>query len=410
MKLTLSLVLLLTLMVSGACWSHQKTEKEEWPLAKNEPAERNDTIRLDRATQESIGLQVQAARMTPIASSIFITAVVRPNETRVAHLKPLSRGRVIGVKVRTGDRVCASQALLVYDNIEAGELVAQYPSAVAALDKASAGAEVAKKSLERAEKLVGVGAIARAEVERRSAEHKNSLASVRMAKAEIDKVAEKLRRLGVTDTELDNLVHAPSESANLDHVTVRAPFDGFISASAVAEGEIIDPSQDLLTVTDISTVWLQGDVYERDLGKIRTGQRVDVLTDTYPDEVFRGRITYVSDFLDPRTRTAKVRCEVPNRSGRLKLDMFARVRLPSSDTRVVLVVPEAAVQTTDGKSFVFIRTDQSTFERKEFRTGIRSGQFVEVLGGITEGEMVVTQGSFSLKSALLKDRIRGEER
>jgi len=177
----------------------------------------------------------------------------------------------------------------------------------------------------------------------------------------------------------------------------------------VAEGEIIDSNQELMTLSDLSTVWVQGDVYERDLAQIREGRQADILTDVYPAETFHGRITYVSDFLDPQTRTAKVRCEVTNPESRLKVGMFARIHIRSSDARRALAVPEAALQIIDQKTLVFVRTAETIFERRDITSGTRSGNLVEVVAGLKEGDLVVTHGTFSLKSALLRDRIGGEE-
>jgi len=316
---------------------------------------------------------------------------------------------VTRVNVRVGDRVTAGQGLLSYDNIEAGELAGEYRSALATRNKATAEAEVAKKSFDRAESLVDTGAIARAEVERRSAEYKNAQASIEVAQADMDRVSEKLRRFGVTASDLTKFIASPAAVDTLTIIVLRAPFDGVITSANVAEGEVSDTTDDLFTLTDLSTVWVLGDLYERDLGQVHIGQQADVLTDAYPDEVFRGRVTYVSDAIDPQTRTAKVRCEVSNDKDRLKLDMFARIRLQASGSRMAFVVPDTAIQVIDGRSFVFVRKDDTTFVRREITLGAKSGNLIEVVKGLTEGDVVATAGSFSLKSALLKDRIGGEE-
>ena len=408
------LILLAISIAFNACAKSEapKTEEktDEKAAGKEESVEHTkDSITLDEATQKSLGVRVEEAKNAAIANTVLATAVVKPNETRVAHLKPLSRGRVVQLNVRAGDRVRGGQALLSYDNIEAGELAGEYRSAAAARSKASAEAEVAKRSVERAESLVASGAMARAEVERRSAEYKNAQASIEVAQADIDRVTEKLRRFGLTNEDLEKFAAGGGSSRSLSQIVLRAPFGGVITAANTAEGEVIDANQDLLTLIDISTVWVLGDVYERDLGQIRIGQQAVVRTDAYRDELFRGRVTYVGDVIDPQTRTTKVRCEVSNPKDRLKLDMFAQIQLQASGTRTALVVPDAAVQTIDEKTYVFVRKDESTFARKEVAVGARSGRMVEITSGLTAGDMVVTDGSFALKSALLKDRIGGDE-
>jgi membrane fusion protein, heavy metal efflux system len=135
-------------------------------------------VRMDAAAQKNIGLGIERAQLRSVERTLQATGVVTPNESRLAHVRPLARGRIEKVNVRLGDRVRAGQILLVYDNVELGEVIGQYSAAVAALDKAKAEAEVTQRSLDRAKALVDVGALARAELEKRSAEYKNALASI----------------------------------------------------------------------------------------------------------------------------------------------------------------------------------------------------------------------------------------
>jgi cobalt-zinc-cadmium efflux system membrane fusion protein len=288
-------------------------------------------------------------------------------------------------------------------------LAAEYRSALAARSKAVAEAELAKRSAERAESLVASGAIAKAEVERRSAEYKNAQASIDVAQAEIDRITEKLHRFGLTNADLEKVQTSGGNSTLLSQIVLRAPFDGVVTSSNAAAGEVIDTNQDVLTLIDISTVWVLGDVYERDLGNIRVGQQGAVRTDAYADQVFPCRVTYIGDVIDSQTRTAKVRCEVANAIDRLKLEMFAQIQFQAPGTHNALVVPDSAVQTIDAKTYVFIQKNESTFARTEVGIGIKTGRLVEITRGLSPGDMVVTEGSFALKSALLKDRIGGDE-
>ena len=176
-----------------------------------------------------------------------------------------------------------------------------------------------------------------------------------------------------------------------------------------AEGEAFGPSDEVFTIADLSTAWVLADVYEKDIALIHAGQEARIVTDSYPGETFLGRITYVSDFLDPKTRTAKVRCEVPNRDGRLKLDMFATVQLPTPANRQALLVPAAAIQQVNDRPVVFVRISETEFEPRNVGLGTQSDGWVEVTGGVKKGEVVVAHGSFFLKSTLLRSQIGGEE-
>jgi cobalt-zinc-cadmium efflux system membrane fusion protein len=411
MKPSVAIVLPFLLAFFFGCTGSRRSDEDDSRSSQDKTLESTkDTVTLDVGVLKSIGLQVEPVRAAQITTSIVVTAVVKPNETRVAQLRPLSRGRVVKVQVRTGDRVRSGQTLLDYDNIEAGELVNEYRSAVAALDQATARTDLSKKSLDRATDLLSVGAIAKAEVERRDADYRNALASIEVAKAEMNKSSEKLRRLGFNNSEFERLPRPSTDSNGLEEISLRAPFSGVITSANVAEGEVIDPTQTLLTVADLSTVWVQGDLYERDLGQVRPGQEVEILTDAYPGRVFAGRLTYVGDFLDSQTRTAKIRCEAPNPASELKVDMFVRVRLHSSGGHRGLVVPESAVQVIDGRSYVFQRRNETTFERMEVALGSKEGNAIEITSGLRDGSMIVTEGSFYLKSAMLKARIGAGEK
>jgi len=149
-------------------------------------------------------------------------------------------------------------------------------------------------------------------------------------------------------------------------------------------------------------------VYEKDLGRIRVGQSAVIHVDTYPDEPFAGRVTYIADALDPQTRTAKVRCEVANASLRLKLDMFATVQLPTTFSRRALAVPLGALQQLDGKDVVFVQRAATQFEARTIRPGKTVNGLVEILAGLRDGEPVVTAGAYRLKS-IIAGKDLGEE-
>jgi cobalt-zinc-cadmium efflux system membrane fusion protein len=402
---------LVALTAAGLWWRANQSAQnsDSVPKEHSEAADPN-VVTLDAGAQRNVGLSLEVAQTRTLVQTIQTTGSVGPNETRVGHIRPLARGRIEKVYVRLGDRVRAGQPLVAYDNIELGELVGEFLSAVAALEKGNAEAEVTKRSLERAQNLVELGAVAKAEHDRRSAEYKNALASINSQKAEIAKIEEKLHRFGLTDADLEKL-NTPMHTQyhrEASHSVLRAPFEGIVTKYDVAEGEVVDSERELFTIADLSTVWAQADVYEKDIASIHEGQEVKVLVDAYPGEAFTGKITYVSDVLDPKTRTAKVRCEVPNPQGRLKLEMFATIQIPTPMGREAVMIPMAAIQQMDDKPVVFVKTGDTEFQKREVDLGAQSDGWVEIKNGVKAGEAVVTQGSFYLKSTLLREQIGGE--
>lgn len=405
--------LLVLLVIVIALWCRSASSARP---AASEQAE-GETEKADRASsrafeiepdiQRAAGLADQPAERRAVTETIQTTGVVGPDETRVARIRPLADGRVTRVAVRVGDRIGAGQTLLVYDSITAGDLISEYRAAVASLERATAEAEVARRSVERADNLVDIGAVAQGDRDRRAAEHQRAIAEINSARAGVTNLEQKLRRLGVSREDLARIrggvdVHAASRSA------VSAPFGGVVIEVHAALGEVITPERELFVIADFSRVWIQGDVYQKDIRRIRVGQNALVTVDAYPGETFTGRVTYVSNVLDADTRTAKVRCEVPNQDGRLKVQMFATLALPVSMPRDALMIPSRAVQEIDGVSTVFVRVDEKKFETRPVRVGAAIGDAVEVLDGLKPGERVVTEGALMLKSRL-KLRVEAEE-
>ncbi len=367
-------------------------------------------VEIPEAAQKNASLQVVRAETRVLPAVLDVTGVVAPVESRVAHIRPLARGLIERVSVSLGARVQPGQPLVVYDNIALGELIGEYLSEAAVLRQAETDRDVKQKVLERSEELIKLEAIAQQQLEQRRAEFRNAEAAVASQRARVSKVEEQIHRFGLSDSDLANLSPEEGRSGHrmASHNVLRAPFAGIITKYDVAAGEVVEPERELFTITDLSTVWIQADVYEKDLGKVRSDVDVAIRADAYPDRAFTGRLTYVSDVIDPTTRTAKVRCVVPNSDGALKLDMFVKVAIPTSDRRSAVVVPVGAVQTVDEQRLVFVRQSTTRFERRIVQTGTTAGDLIELASGVKAGEMVVGAGSFYLKTALLRERIGGE--
>jgi len=404
-------LVILVAVVGAVWWRSAPTAAPKTPEQEEQETENSNgasgKIEIQPDIQRAAGLADQPAERRAIAETIQTTGVVGPDETRVAHIRPLADGRATRVVVRVGDRVGASQTLLVYDSITAGELISEYRVAVAWLERATAEADVARRSLERADNLVDIGAVARGERDRRAAEHQRAIAEMKSARAGVTNLEQKLLRLGVSQEDLAS-VRSGGEVNAASSSVVSAPFGGVVIEVNASPGEVITPERELFVVADLSRVWIQGDVYQKDIAKIRVGQNALVTVDAYPGETFTGRVTYVSDVLDPDTRTAKVRCEVPNRDGRLKVQMFATLALPVSMPRDMLLIPSRAVQEIDGVPTVFVRVDAEKFETRAVRVGAAIADSVEVIDGLKPGERVVTEGALMLKSQL-KLRVEAEE-
>jgi membrane fusion protein, heavy metal efflux system len=336
-------------------------------------------------------MQVAPAALTQLNEYLRVTGTVQPIDSRMGVVGPLARGRIMEVRVKVGDRVGAGQTLAIFDNIEAGELLSQEQSARADLERLKAQLIPAARQVERSRRLADIGAGAEKDFESSKAEKEGIEANIRSQESLIEGISQRLRRFGVSDGNPRGTFLTP----------LKAPFAGVITKAQASPGDTVDAGRDVFTVADLTQVWVQAEVYEKDLGRIRVGQSAFIRVDTYPDHPFEGKVSYIGDVLDPQTRTARVRCDVSNHDLRLKTDMFANIELPTKFSKQAIAVPSAALQVVEGKNVVFIRHSQTQFEKREVEKGVTVKQQTEILRGLKQGEPVVTQGAFHLKSILV---------
>lgn len=404
----LSTVIIAAALALVAC---SRTPEEKKVEPKREQGDGKVTISAE--AQARFGFAT--ARPQRIAPLRFIeaTAAIAPDPARVAHIAPIAKGRIERVHVQVGDSVSRGTTLFEFDNIELGEAVGDYLAELADLQKDLAHLELTRKSWERTRLLLDKGIIARKEVEVQEAEHRVAEAMIENRHARIARVEEKLHRSGMIEEQIKALAveHAKGHHRETSPTIVRSPITGVIIAREGAPGEVIGPEKALLSIADLSGVWTLIDVYEKDLSQVHRGAPVEISVEAYPGETFRGTVGYVSDLLDPQTRTAKARVEIPNPHRKLKPGMFATVRLRApagAGAAQALAIPSSAIQQVEGQSVVFVKRDATTFERRRVQLGTATGDLVEVTEGLKDDEEVVTTGSFTLKSELLKGEI-GEE-
>jgi cobalt-zinc-cadmium efflux system membrane fusion protein len=365
----------------------------------------SDVVQINPESQKEVGITVESAAFRNLRDTLSATGTVSEDPVRVAHIRPLARGLIKKTYVRLGDRVSAGDPLVEYDNIELGLAIGEYLSAQAELQRSLTDLEVKKTILERGKEMLKVGAIARTAYDLREAEYKDAEAKTAGTRATVAKIADQIRRFGGTDQDLANLPAKQGTDQGISHSVLRAPLSGIITAYHASIGEVVEPSTELLSITDMSSLWVLADVFEKDLSHIQTGKPVQVRVASYAGKVFHGRITYVADTIEPKTRTAKVRCVVENSSGLLKLEMFATVEIPVDRASSVLTVPDSAIQQIEGKPVVFVRNSEKEFQKREVQTGIASGGYTEIRSGLKAGDPVATQGSFVVKTTFLRNLI-----
>ncbi|MBS0151238.1 MAG: efflux RND transporter periplasmic adaptor subunit [Nitrospira sp.] len=361
-------------------------------VASKTPAAVSTPGRITLSAEESsrVGLMVQ-----PVARSDFRThrdfpAIVQPNQRNMAEITTLVRGRVVEVYADLGQEVKANAPLAILYSSELGLAQSAYL-------KAKAKLHVAEQAFNRAQFLLQEQVIGEAELQRRQAE-------LLSAQAEGNESHDRLKLLGMNDEEFRRLERSRQIRSV---VPIVAPFGGRIIGRKLTRGEVVETTENLFVIADLSEVWVLANIPEKDIPFVHSvhasgGTQVDVRINAYPKEVFKGTITYVGDVLDPITRTMQLRIELPNQDGRLKPEMFSTIRLFSESQPDRLAVPEAALQRDQGRTFVFVQHGANEYEMREVHIGDSNGTLTSILSGLNEGEPVVTHGAFVLKSELLK--------
>lgn len=181
-------------------------------------------------------------------------------------------------------------------------------------------------------------------------------------------------------------------------VRIVAPVAGVVSHHDLAVGELVHPDKSIFKVTDLSSVAVKADLPEVDISRVKLGGKVKVNVPSYPNEQFYATVSFISEHVNPETRTVSVRARLPNTNRKFKLQMFAEIDLEGA-ARDLLACPKSAIQELDGKPVVFVKKSEG-YEERHIKTGVDTEKYVEVLSGLEQGEDVVTQGSLMLRTEL----------
>jgi cobalt-zinc-cadmium efflux system membrane fusion protein len=365
------------------------------PAEENKAIRASDGARLVRLPPEQLtrsGVTVESVGRTTFSTYRDFPGVVRPNEHALANIMPLVRGRVAEVYADFGQEVKTNQLLAVLHSSDLGLAQSAYL-------KARARRHVAEQAYQRAQFLFKEKVIGQAEAQRREGE----MISIR---AEAQEAREGLRLLGMDDKQIRTLEQTQTIRSQ---VPIVAPFTGRVIARNLTKGEVVETNEKMFVVADLSTVWVMGNVAEKDISYVHRAtavpnQPVEVHVAAYPDEVFQGIVSYVGDVLDSATRTMQVRVGVSNSDGRLKPEMFATVRVVSKPEPDVITIPKTAVLQDHGESVVFVRLNEQEFGRRVVHIAGQNDKQVHVLDGLTEGEEVVVAGAYMLKSELARQQ------
>ena len=397
--IVVSLIVLVTISAIVAAWLW-------WPKQAGKPVPAPRSVSFEESSQPAtageqkltltpeqlraaqLKIETVGERPSSEAAGQMATGVIQANTYKETPVVSLVGGIVRTVTAELGQNVKKGQRVAVVFSNELSDAQSRYLTAVAALDEHH-------RHHMRTMKLVEIGAASRQDLEMATSQY-------REAESNVANLRQKLLLLGMTAQRIDSL---NSTSQISSEVTVPSPSSGTVTSRTVNPGEVIEANKELMRVTDLSTVWVVGQVYEKDLATVRVGSGANVSSDAYPGRVFRGRVSYVDPKIDPATRTAQVRIELANPRQMFKIGMYVNVAFGALGVaeKTNPTVPKDAVQMIGNQQVVFVATDKpNEFILRPVRVGAEANGFYPVLEGLNAGERIVTTGSFLLRAEWMK--------
>jgi cobalt-zinc-cadmium efflux system membrane fusion protein len=362
------------------------------------------TVRLTSAAIAEAGIGTWTVKPINLAHLLVLNGTVSHDENRLLQIGANVRGRVVSIPVDLGTRVTKGDVLVTIESVDLGRAREELIRELSSL-------RVASRAYERAKSLVNAKAISTGEFQSREGDYLSK-------KAAAESAERTLHLLGESQDQVDRM-RARVESSGASHdledgasLALRAPFAGRVIERKVTPGTLFEALQPLLTLADLSNVWVFMQAYEKDLALLREGVAVTIRTEAYPQEALNGKVDFLGSVVDPATRTIKVRASVRNPGEKLRPGMFvkAQVDVPQSyEGTTVLAVPQSAVQTLEARTMVFLQTEPGVFGRRIVETGHSFEGFTEIYSGVKAGDVVVTEGSFVVKSEFAKATLAEQE-
>ncbi|MFN2531685.1 MAG: efflux RND transporter periplasmic adaptor subunit [Pyrinomonadaceae bacterium] len=350
--------------------------------------------------QMQSAVEVEIVSTQPIAGAIPATGKILVPEDRLAVIGPVNEGRIVRLYAGQGTNVRKGQKLADLESADIDQAEADYLKALADYENArrSSVAEVklAQENYDRTKLLFEKTITAAKNLQ--AAEHDLELAkasaesSLNGTKAALTAARRHLLILGLSESTINALSIKPDLAAVF---SLNAPISGVVVERNASVGATVGTDANVFKIIDLSRVWIDANVFEKDLERVRLGQEVKVKVPAFPNSTFVGKVILVNSVVDPDTRTIKVRTEVANPEGRLKPDMFANVEIITTLNRAAISIPESAILNDDGKTFVFVLEDD-TYKKRQVQAGMQSNDRVEIVDGVKAGDRVVVKGNYLL--------------
>jgi cobalt-zinc-cadmium efflux system membrane fusion protein len=375
------IVLLAVALLAAAC-SHKSEPPPRDPVALGAPG--TVVIAADSPMLKQLTRQAVGERELP-TDEIVAPGKIEANPNRVSKIALPVAGRISNVLVKTGDAVVRDQPLLTIQSADADAAMSAFLSARAAVTQARAAVTKAQADFDRSADLFQHNAVARKEVLANENALAQAHAGLDQANAAQAQAARRLEVLGLKETDFKQAV------------VLRSPLAGKVLELSVVPGEFKnDTSAPVMTIADLSTVWVTSQVPESYIRFVQTGERVEISLVAYPGETFDGRVTRIADTVDPQTRTIKVQAELDNPHGRFRPEMYGSIHHVESMAKMA-VIPAAAVLHDGSRTAVFVEQGPGRFAERDIAVGKRAGDLVRVVSGVGPHDVVVVDGGVLLQ-------------
>ncbi len=382
-----SIIVPLALTVALVGCGQEKSDREQ----SSGEATRPSLVTLSPASSKEIGLETEIVAKKSFVKYTILPAKVLANQDNEALVGSLVQGRVCKVFVKAGDNVRTGQELMLLEGLEIGQIKAGFISAKANLEYQRTNYERQKKLLEE-----NVGA------QKNLLETQNEYEK---ARAEYNAEKNRINAIGLIDSEVIDGTRSNSDKHGSGTLPVKSPISGIVVERNVVIGQLIEATTTAFKIINLSSVWVDGQIYEKDADKINNKTAADFLASSYPNEPFRGKVTYIGQVIDEKTRTITIRAEFSNASGRLKPQMFGELKIPKENNAQAILIPAEALVKIDNANCVFVQKDDTTFEKKPVTVCNAQNESVEIATGLQDGDKIVVKGAFYLKSELMKSSL-----
>ena len=384
--------LVVSLLVIAACGGGAREDKPAQKAAAAAPAQTSGTGTTASTApsyftvpdEQLSHLQIAPVKRVAFTTELKTTGTVDWDNDHTTQAITQVSGPITRILVDFGTQVTTGQPLLYVASPDITGAFSTYRKAVNRL-------ALAKQNLDRSRDLLEHKAVAQRDFEQVQADYND-------AQTDVQTALQALKILGVTEKEVTDAEQ--QNTAVRPELPMRAPISGTIVQKLVQPGQLIQAgTTTAFVISNVSTVWVQAHVYEKDLREVRNGDAAEVRSASFPD-VFKGQVTYIGNQLDAATRTTPVRIVTANPHGFLKKDQFVDIVIHDKATRDVLVVPTSAVlYDAENLPFVYVQVDAGKFGQRQITIGTQQNGMTEVTQGLTETDRVVAQGSLFLQFA-----------